>query len=72
MRDQRARTCIAQHRRQILPGQSRIERHPHQAGRHGAVVGLEIFADIRDEQRDPIAFVQAEPAQRVAERVMRA
>jgi hypothetical protein len=67
MRDQRARARVAQHRRQVRTGQPRIERHPHKAGRHGAVVDLEILAHIRDEQRDPVAAVQGKPAQRIPE-----
>ena len=58
---------VAQQCRQFPAGQTRIERHPHEARRHDGVVGLEIFADIGNKQRDAIAFAQPKPGQCVAE-----
>ena len=67
VRDQCRGARVAQQRRQFRAGQAGIERHPHEACRHDGVVGLEIFADIGNEQRDAIALAQPEASQRISE-----
>ena len=67
VRDQCRGGRVAQQRRQFHAGQAGIERHPHEACRHDGVVGLEIFADIGNEQRDAIALAQPKAGQRISE-----
>ena len=67
MDDQRAGAGMPQQRDDVRAGQPRVERHPHEARSHNAVVRFEIFADVGHEQRDAVAAAQPQPAQRVAE-----
>ena len=67
MGDQGARAGVPQQIDELPSRETRVHRHAHETGRHGAVVRLEIFADIGDEQRDPVALAQAEAVQRIPE-----
>ncbi len=67
MRDQDRYAGMAQQCDKLRAGEARIERHPHEARGHDAVVGLQIFADIGKEQRDAVAPFERKTAQRIPE-----
>jgi hypothetical protein len=67
MGDQRGDARVTQQRRQFRAREARIEWHAHAACRHDGVVGFEIFADVRHEQRDAVASDQPKRVERIGE-----
>src|SRR5205807_10438852 len=49
----------------LVPPKARIERHPHQARRHGGVIRFEIFADVREKESDALALAQPKAKERI-------